>query len=179
MPLSYDCEAVYRYSAKPGQIKSTVVSVNKTRLLTHWSPNIMIGILQTPYYFPITSPGRRHIQLISPWKNGRYFAGDILKYILANEKFCILIRISLKFVPKGQIHNKSALVHVMAWMRNRRQAITWTNADPVHWRISATLGVCCDILNESSCVLHKIPLKRVSVDILITIIAFWIRSHWH
>ena len=31
-----------------------------------------------------------------------------------NEKFHISIRISLKFVPKGQIDNKSAYVHVMA-----------------------------------------------------------------
>ena len=34
-----------------------------------------------------------------------------------NEKFCILIQISLKFVPKGQIDYKSALVQVMAWRR--------------------------------------------------------------
>ena len=32
-----------------------------------------------------------------------------------NEKFCILIQISLKFVPKGPIDNSSALVRVMAW----------------------------------------------------------------
>ena len=32
-----------------------------------------------------------------------------------NEKFCILIQISLKFVPKGLIYNKAALVQVMAW----------------------------------------------------------------
>ena len=32
-----------------------------------------------------------------------------------NEKFCILIRILLKFVPKGPIDDKSALVQVMAW----------------------------------------------------------------
>ena len=32
-----------------------------------------------------------------------------------NEKFCILITISVKFVPKGPIDNKSALVQVMAW----------------------------------------------------------------
>ena len=32
-----------------------------------------------------------------------------------NEKFCILIQISLKFVRNGQIENKSALVQVMAW----------------------------------------------------------------
>ena len=31
-----------------------------------------------------------------------------------NEKFCILIQISLKFVPKGPIDNKAALVQVLA-----------------------------------------------------------------
>ena len=34
-----------------------------------------------------------------------------------NEKFCILIRISLKFVPKGPINNIPALVQIMAWRR--------------------------------------------------------------
>ena len=32
-----------------------------------------------------------------------------------NEQFCILIRISLKFVSKGLIDNKWALVKVVAW----------------------------------------------------------------
>ena len=40
------------------------------------------------------------------------------------------------FVPKGTIDSKSALAQVMAW----RQAISWTNAGPVHWRINAALG---------------------------------------
>ena len=52
-----------------------------------------------------------------------------------NENFCILILISLKFVPKGSIDNKPALVQVMAW----HQVITWTNAYPVHWRQHAIL----------------------------------------
>ena len=34
-----------------------------------------------------------------------------------NEKSCISIRISLRFVPKGPIDNKSALVQVMACRR--------------------------------------------------------------
>ena len=50
-------------------------------------------------------------------QNGRLFADDIFKCILMNEKFCILIKISLKFVPKGLIDNKTALVQVMAWHR--------------------------------------------------------------
>ena len=44
----------------------------------------------------------------------RHFTDDILNAFFCNEKFCILIRNSLKFVPKGLIDNKSASV-VMAW----------------------------------------------------------------
>ena len=34
-----------------------------------------------------------------------------------NEKFCISIRISLKFIPKGPIGNKPAMVPEMVWHR--------------------------------------------------------------
>ena len=34
-----------------------------------------------------------------------------------NEKFCILNKISLKFVPAGPINNNQALVQMMALMR--------------------------------------------------------------
>ena len=57
------------------------------------------------------------VGLFSPAQNGRHFADDIFKSIFMNEKFCIFIGISLKFVPKGPIVNKSALVQVMAWRR--------------------------------------------------------------
>ena len=40
---------------------------------------------------------------------------NIFKCIFMNEKFCISIRISLKFIRKHPIDNKSALVQVMAW----------------------------------------------------------------
>ena len=42
-------------------------------------------------------------------KNGCHFANDIFKCIFVNEKFCILIKISLKFVPKGPIVNNPPL----------------------------------------------------------------------
>ena len=42
-------------------------------------------------------------------------AADIFKHIFVNEN--IQIQISLKFVPKDLIDNKSALVQVMAWHR--------------------------------------------------------------
>ena len=44
-------------------------------------------------------------------------ADNIFRYIFVNEKFWILIKISLKFVfvPKGPIDNNPALVEIMAW----------------------------------------------------------------
>ena len=35
----------------------------------------------------------------------------------SNGRSCILIPISLKFVPKGPFDNKSVMVQVMAWCR--------------------------------------------------------------
>ena len=37
-------------------------------------------------------------------------ADDVFKCIFVNEKFCILIKISLKFVPKGSFDNILAMV---------------------------------------------------------------------
>ena len=50
-------------------------------------------------------------------QSGHHLTDDILKGIFMNEKFCILIKISLKFVPKDLIYNKLALVPVMAYPR--------------------------------------------------------------
>ena len=46
----------------------------------------------------------------SPGQNGRHFADDIFRCIFLNEKFCILIKIRLKFVPDGPINNNTTLV---------------------------------------------------------------------
>ena len=52
-----------------------------------------------------------------PGQNGRHFADDIFRCIFVNENFYILVKISLKFVPKGPIDNNPALVEIMAWLR--------------------------------------------------------------
>ena len=44
-------------------------------------------------------------------------AGDLFKCIFLNENVRISNQISLKFVPKDPIGNKSALVQVVAWCR--------------------------------------------------------------
>ena len=46
----------------------------------------------------------------STGQNGRHFADDSLRCISVNENVCILIKISLRFVPDGPIDNSPALV---------------------------------------------------------------------
>ena len=52
-----------------------------------------------------------------PGQNGHHLADNIFRYIFMNEKLCIWIKISLKFVLKGPIDNDLALVQIMAWRR--------------------------------------------------------------
>ena len=50
------------------------------------------------------------LNTLRPRQNGRHFPDDIFKCIFFNENVLISIKISLKFVPKGQINNIPALV---------------------------------------------------------------------
>ena len=77
--------------------------------------------------------------LIFPGQNGRHLADDIFRCIFLKQKFCILIRIALKFVRNDSIDNKRALLQVMASRRKGDKAITRTNADPVHRRLYVAL----------------------------------------
>ena len=60
---------------------------------------------------------RKPINTLRPRQNGRHFADDIFKCIFLNENVWIPIKISLKFVLKGQINKITALVQIMAWCR--------------------------------------------------------------
>ena len=55
---------------------------------------------------------------LRPRQNGRRFADDTFKRIFWNENVRILIKISLKFVPKGPINNNPVLIEIMAWCRS-------------------------------------------------------------
>ena len=46
-------------------------------------------------------------------QNGRHLADDTYKCIFLNENIWIPTKISLKFVPKRQINNIPALVHII------------------------------------------------------------------
>ena len=52
--------------------------------------------------------------------------------ILQTFSMCFLIQISLQFVPKGPLDNKSALVQVLAWHQtgDSDKLLPKTNEDP-------------------------------------------------
>ena len=60
-------------------------------------------------------PGITSFNTMKPEQNGCRFTNNNFKCIFFYENDRILIGISLKFVPKSQFDNKSALVQVMAW----------------------------------------------------------------
>ena len=57
------------------------------------------------------------LNTLRPRQNGRHFADDVFKCIFLDENVWILLKISLRFVPKGPINNIPALVQIMAWRR--------------------------------------------------------------
>ena len=57
------------------------------------------------------------INTLRPRQNGRHFADDIFKCIFLNENVWILIKTSMKFVPRGPVNNILALVQIMACRR--------------------------------------------------------------
>ena len=75
----------------------------------------------------------------SPGHNGHYLTDVIFICIFINEKFCIFIKISWKFVHKGLIDNNPALVQIIAWHWIGDKPIMWTNVDPILWRIYVAL----------------------------------------
>ena len=80
------------------------------------------------WYAEVNSPARG--------QNGRHFGRRHFQMRFIQWKF--RIQIPLKFVPEIQL-TVSQHWSGNAFAPNRRQAITWTNADPVEWRVYATL----------------------------------------
>ena len=64
---------------------------------------------------------------------------DIFKCLFLIENDRIPIQISLKFVLRGLVEKKASIGSGIGLTPNRRQAITSSNDDTVHWRIYAAL----------------------------------------
>ena len=78
----------------------------------------------------VTQP--QWVNTLRPKQNGCHFSDDIFKCIFFKEYVWILIKISLKFVPKGPIDNKPSLFQIMAWCQSGAKP----SSEPVMTEIS-------------------------------------------
>ena len=88
-----------------------------------------------------------------------------VRCIFVNEKFRILTKIPLKFIAKGPIDYNPALGLDSGLAPNRRQAIIWTNAGPIHWRIYTALGG-----NELKGKIQPMPNHGIQIRVAILLI---------
>ena len=95
----------------PSQGVSYEENVFKSRLYVSLPVNFVV-------HWPFTNIDIIQVNTLMPRQNRRHFADDIFQCISMNQKFCILIQNSLKFVPKVRINNIPALVQKMAWRRS-------------------------------------------------------------
>ena len=74
-----------------------------------------------------------------PEQNGRHFANHIFKSIFFDENYHSLIKISLKFVTKGPINNKSLIVQ-FHWTGNKplSAAMLTKVYDFIWWHLGVT-----------------------------------------
>ena len=101
---------IYTYPSYVITMPTYVLTQNRHQAISNnHTDSISIILLHKAYCVIQLQPAIN--QLISPGQNGHHFADDMFRCIFVNEKFCILIEISLHFVLKA------ALVQVMAWCR--------------------------------------------------------------
>ena len=92
------------------------------------------------------------VNTLRPRQNGRRFADDMFKRIFLNENVRILIKISLKFVPKGPINNIPALVQIMAWRRSGDKPLSEPMMVSLLMHICVTRPQWVNILRRTDCV---------------------------
>ena len=80
------------------------------------------------------------VNQLSPRQNGHHFADDIFKCIFLNENVRITFKISLKFVPHGQINNIPSFVQIMAWCRSGDKLLSGQMMVRLPTHIYASLG---------------------------------------
>ena len=71
-------------------------------------PDLQVDIIKALFRMLSVWQSQHGITHLPPGQNDHHFADDILNNIFLNESVGISIQISLKFVSKGPIDNKSA-----------------------------------------------------------------------
>ena len=96
------------------------------------------------------------INTLRPRQNGRHFPDDNFKCIFVNENVSISIKISLKFVPKGQINNIPALVQIMAWRRPGAKPLSEPMMVSLPTHICVARPEWVKVNPSSNCIYYKV-----------------------
>ena len=123
--MGIHCDFALRWMPKnPTNNKSTLVQVMAwcSQAISHftnqcWPRSLSLHWVSRPQRF----------KTWRPLQNGRYFVDDTCKCVFLSKTVGISIKILLKFVRNNRVHNRSALVQIMAW----RLVITWTNVSEI------------------------------------------------
>ena len=99
-----------------------------------------------------------------PEQNVRHFADGIFRCIFMNEKFFILIKISLKSVPNGPNNNNSALVKIMAWRRIGDKPLS----EPMWTRLIDAYIIKFPDFRLYRAIYHEPHLDAFDVNVLVT-----------
>ena len=97
-----------------------------------------------------------YVNTLIPRQNRRQFPDDILKCILLNENIFVLFKISLKFLPKGPIHNIPAMVQIMAWYRPGDKPLSEPKIVSLLTHICLTICVLNCSEESKFCVWHRL-----------------------
>ena len=128
------------------------------------------------------------INTLRPRQNGSHFADAIFKGIFLNENTLIPITVSLKFIPKGPIHNIPVLFQIMpgADQATSHYLQQWWLMLPKHIRITQPRwvnslnpvwsSICRAQSTDPEPVQHR--LVRLHVGSIITLRVFNMRVHY-
>ena len=94
------------------------------------------------------------INSMRPWRKGHHFL-DIFKWIFLNENVWLLMKLSLKFVPRGPINNILALVQIMARRRPGDKPLSEPVMDSLLTHICITPPQWVNTLSASDAVMFQ------------------------
>ena len=98
---------------------------------------------------------------LRPRQNGQNFPDDIFKCIFVNENVWLSIKISLKFVPGGQINNIPSLVQIMAWRRPSDKPLSEPMMVRLLTHICVTRPQCVNLFMATTGDVWIIPCFRI------------------
>ena len=114
----------------------------------NFASSAYLALIISSFVNAICGPVSKYISVVTVlkhWdrdKNKQHFADDIFKFIFWYNNLCILVEISIEFVPSSPVGNTALLSRMMACRQTGDKPLycMCTNDSIVCWRICTSLG---------------------------------------